>query len=48
MTGRTDAPLANYSWCAINWHAVEAQVKQMQMRIAKAIRRGEHRRAKIC
>ena len=46
MTGRTDAPLANYSWCAINWHAVEAQVKQMQMRIAKAIRRGEHRRAK--
>ena len=46
MTAKADAPLTYVKWYDIDWDIIETQVKQMQMRIAKAIRRGEHRRAK--
>lgn len=49
MTARADAPLTKirwYHWCHIDWDIVELQVKQMQMRIAKATRDGKHRKAR--
>lgn len=46
MTAKADASLAWLSWSAINWQAVEIQVKQLQTRIAKATREGNHRLVK--
>ncbi len=43
-TAKADAPLAWMSWSAIDWQIVEAQVKQLQMRIAKATREGKYRK----
>ena len=45
MTVKTDASSTWTTWSAINWQAVEIQVKQLQMRIAKAIREGNRRKA---
>lgn len=36
MTVKADAPLTYVKWYDIDWDIIEAQVKQMQMRIAKA------------
>ena len=42
-----DASSASDSeWDAINWPEAEQQVRRLQMRIAKAIREGRHRKAK--
>ncbi|MFN8769830.1 MAG: group II intron reverse transcriptase/maturase [Neisseriaceae bacterium] len=46
MTAKADASLAWASWSVINWQIVETQVKQLQMRIAKATREGKHRLVK--
>lgn len=46
MTAIADASLAWASWSDINWQIVENQVKQLQMRIAKATRESKHRKAK--
>ncbi len=43
----TGAPPANrINWDFINWKKVEALVRRLQMRIAKATREGKHGRAK--
>lgn len=34
-------------WNAIDWQTVEEQVRRLQMRIAKAIKRGKHGKAKV-
>jgi len=44
MTANADASIAYTSWSTINWWIVEAQVKQLQMRIAKATREGKYRK----
>ena len=41
---KADASFACESWSAIDWQTVDTQVKQLQMRIAKATRDGKHRR----
>jgi RNA-directed DNA polymerase len=46
MTAKADAPLTYVKWYDIDWDIIEAQVKQMQMRIAKATRDGKHRKAR--
>ena len=46
MKVKADAPLTYVKWYDIDWDIIEAQVKQMQMRIAKAIRDGKHRKAR--
>ena len=46
MTARADASLMRATWSAINWVTVEAQVKQLQLRIAKATREKKHRKVK--
>lgn len=46
MTVKADASLAWISWSAIDWQIVETQVKQLQMRIAKATRENKHRLVK--
>src|SRR3990167_3070264 len=33
------------SWSNLNWELIEVQVKQLQIRIAKAIQEGKHRKA---
>lgn len=40
------ASSAYASWSVIDWHKIYAQVNQLQMRIAKAIRDGKHNKAK--
>jgi len=44
MTANADASIAYVSWPTINWLIVETQVKQLQMRIARATREGNHRK----
>jgi hypothetical protein len=46
MAINANASPASTSWDTLNWVTVEAQVKQLQMRIAKAIREGKYRKAK--
>ena len=45
LTGAT-TNLGNY-WKAINWHKVGAEVKRLQMRIAKAVREGKKNKVKV-
>ena len=45
LTGAT-TNLGNY-WKAVNWHKVEAEVKRLQMRIAKAVREGKKNKVKV-
>ena len=42
----TGAALSEEIWKSINWRSVEAEVRQLQMRIAKANREGRHCKAK--
>jgi RNA-directed DNA polymerase len=46
MTARADASLTLTTWSNINWVTVETQVKQLQLRIAKATRESKHRKVK--
>jgi RNA-directed DNA polymerase len=46
MAANANASPASISWNAINWKSIDEQVKQLQTRIAKAIREGKHRKAK--
>lgn len=47
MTATTGAPSANKTlWKAINWSAVEKEVRRLQLRIAKAIKLGRYAKAK--
>jgi RNA-directed DNA polymerase len=46
MSVKTGAPQTKLPWFAINWQVVEAQVKQLQMRIAKATREGKYGKVK--
>ena len=41
----TNASSAQVIWDSINWDHIETRVKQLQMRIAKVIREGKHRKA---
>jgi RNA-directed DNA polymerase len=43
---KAGAPLASGIWSAINWQIVETQVKQLQMRIAKATRESKFGKVK--
>ena len=43
---KANAPSARAKWHTLNWEEIEAKVKQLQMRIAKAIREGKYRKAK--
>lgn len=45
MKARAYASRSWYRWCHIDWDTVETHVKQLQMRIAKAIRENKHRKA---
>lgn len=42
----TGASLSEALWISIDWKSVEAEVHQLQMRIAKANREGRHGKAK--
>ena len=42
----TGAALSEEIWKSINWKSVEAEVRQLQMRIAKANREGRHCKVK--
>jgi RNA-directed DNA polymerase len=46
MKARSYASISWYNWYHIDWDIVEFHVKQLQMRIAKAIREGKYRKAK--
>jgi RNA-directed DNA polymerase len=45
MVQNTNASSACTSWDSIDWNTAQRQVKQLQMRIAKAIREGKYRKA---
>lgn len=40
------APITKIEWSTIDWFIVELQVRQLQFRIAKAVRKGRHNKAK--
>ena len=42
----TGAALSEETWKSIKWKTVEAEVRQLQMRIAKANREGRHGKVK--
>ena len=42
----TGAALSDAIWNSINWRTIEAEVRRLQMRIAKAIRDGRHGKVK--
>ncbi|HLX54447.1 MAG TPA: group II intron reverse transcriptase/maturase [Aquella sp.] len=44
MAINANALPANASWNTLNWELIDAQVKQLQMRIAKAMREGKYRK----
>ena len=46
MATLTGAPSTALTWDAIDWRQAQAQVRRLQMRIAKAIRNGRHGKAK--
>jgi RNA-directed DNA polymerase len=46
LTGAT--PNLGSHWKTINWSKVEAEVKRLQMRIAKAVREGKSRNKVKC
>ncbi len=46
MTVKTGAPRSSEPWNAINWQTVESEVKQLQMRTAKATREGKYGKVK--
>ena len=46
MAKAANAPSTCVSWDTLNWVLIEEQVKQLQMRIAKAIRESKHRKVK--
>ena len=45
LTGATS--ILGQHWKAINWQKVEAEVKRLQMRIAKAVREGKKNKVKV-
>ncbi len=45
MTANADASMTWYKWSHIEWDIVETQVKRLQIRIAKAIRDRNYRKA---
>lgn len=45
MVRSTNASLAHMKWDTLDWDTMEVRVKQLQMRIAKAIREGRYRKA---
>lgn len=46
MAQNASASIAWKSWGAIDWQLVESQVKQLQMRIAKAVRENRYNKVK--
>jgi RNA-directed DNA polymerase len=46
MTAKAGASISWSNWYHINWDIIEAQVKRLQMRIAKATRESDHGRLK--
>jgi RNA-directed DNA polymerase len=46
MTTNVNASPAQVPWNFLDWESIGIQVKQLQMRIAKATRDGKHRKAK--
>jgi RNA-directed DNA polymerase len=42
----TGAALSDVIWKSINWKTINAEVRRLQMRIAKAVREGRHGKVK--